>query len=260
MTYFFQAFDPSSSSPGTSAEAYQQQHSVTGRPLNKFKQAVNANDLERVPSIRDWQANRLQPPGGKPSPKLPNGATNQNQADRSRGYSQDRMQTQAVLHKGPATYEQPSNRPEASQGARPYAIASPDGKSKYEAKTHLRDYEPSRKAVGAQPPWQRIAEPDLPPNYDTYMHNSSAVPPTQLREALERVASSSPHDTGYSSQAGQGSPRYGQQYSPQTGTDQISPRYGGGGQYGGRYQRSPHNVGYRAAAASNYDPSDDTVV
>ena len=245
---------------------------MTGKPLNKFKQAVNSSELERSSSYRDWQANRLQqPPGGKASPKIPNGAANQHQTDRSRGYGQDRMQPQAVIHKGPITYEQPSNRAEAQPANQPYAIASPDGKSKYEARTHLRDYQPTNKPVGEQPPWQRTAEPDLPPTYDNYMYASSAVPPTQLREALERVAANSPYDTGYSSRAGQGSPRYNTQHSPQTRTDQVSPRYGGrsdqisprygGAQSGRGYQISPRqHSGYRPAPTGNYDPSDDTVV
>lgn len=215
-----------------------------------------------MPSYRDWQANRLQQPGRNShgSPRQSNNGAHQVQINTpTKGYNNERVQPQAVVKQGPITYSASANRPNSEQNSQPYAIASPDGKSKYEARTHMRDYQPGREPVGQQPPWQRPADGpavggNQPPNYDNYMQASSAVPPSQLREALEKVAGSSPYDTGYSSRGGAGSPRNVAQYSPQYRNDRVSPRYGNGA-----YQRSPqYNTGYSTSQA--HDPSDDTVV
>lgn len=210
---------------------------MTGRPLNKFKQAVQGNELERVPSYRDWQTNRLQ--SGKNSlsnsPKIKNehGKSGnardhklQHTVELNSAYDtsvvetagaaarlrngNDRVQPHAIISDHPVTYAPSANRTAPNTAIqqrqhRPYAISSSDGRSNYEARTHLqRTYEPTRAHQGQWQQQQQQRTPqhpsqyqagrlinDHPPNYDTYASVSSAVPPSQLREALERVAVSS---------------------------------------------------------------------
>lgn len=199
---------------------------MTGRPLNKFRVAVADNEQERASSYRDWQANRLQQSKQSSktnSPKITNGhPTHNNNSQRNGGmqdmsnlphqlYSGVHPEHTATVHQAPITYAASSNRATENGNERraPYAIASSDGRSNYETRSHLRSHgvgnsnEPSHPTAGQ---WQRHVDPNRnkyqidshssqgpPPDYAAYAAISSAVPPQQLRQALERVADSTPY-------------------------------------------------------------------
>lgn len=175
---------------------------MTGRPLNKFKQAVNEADLERAPSFRDWQVNRLQQHGT---------AGTANQTKKTKDYSRGKVNHTVEInrvsnnnsdskpynmtnHQAPITYVPGANRvhePSTARQKTPYSITTQSGRSDYEVRSHL-DQVPSNSShqtssyYGRQPKQYGSNQP--PPGYDSYLQNSSAVQPNQLRTALEEVA------------------------------------------------------------------------
>lgn len=197
-------------------------------------------EVERTPSIREWQASRLQ----SNSPKI----TKQNGSS-TRPFGQEVKTAQIPSH-GPnpgqvgfaQTYTPPTHSNEAQRpppvGAetKPFTIASPDGSRAYENRTHVRQPYASAQASRAgadRPPWERTAgnsrlsshqagdyshhNPSLAysrpdshlrssqPPRELYgqQNNDSEMPgvePRQLRNALEKVAMEPRRGRSYYSQ------------------------------------------------------------
>lgn len=169
-------------------------------PFNRFKKNVQETD-EKLPSYRDWQVNRLQAaPQHGCNYNTPNGhsanqnASNQVQYERST-YSNSRLPPNAIVTTGPVTYSYgPSEGGTAATGA-PYAISTKDGQAKYESKSHAyRQQDCGARADSSAAPWQPYgAERNSG-------YGISAVPPNELRQALEQVSSRTnpqPYNTTY---------------------------------------------------------------
>lgn len=137
-----------------------------------------------------------------------------------RPYYQDRMQPNAAIDPGPVRYASSTARADNAnkQSHNPYAISTTDGRAKYEARSHLQGRSPnqqqqpdenSRPAVApwdssASRPGQRYSgQPGYVESRNRYNaprytnQDSGAVPPEELRYALERVSTSSSTPRAY---------------------------------------------------------------
>ncbi|XP_067944575.1 uncharacterized protein [Watersipora subatra] len=180
------AFD---SNPTSAPSQPPNSYSVTGKPLNRFRQETI--ELERVPSIRDWQANRLQQPNHLASILR---ATEHSMQQRTTSGPQPTTQhvQQMDNSRKPSHGERASHityAPSAQRESRPqqklYSIASSDGRTNHEAKSHLQNANnPAWEEHTARSP-RHYQISAAPPSYASV---STGVPPNQLRQALERVA------------------------------------------------------------------------
>lgn len=179
-------------------------------PFNRFKKNVQETE-DKLPSYRDWQVNRLQPSTQDGSNNYntstpPNGhaanlnaRSNHNSSTQVKNerpaYSNSRIPPNAVVTTGPVTYSQGPREGGTAATRVPYAISTRDGQAKYEAKSHAyrqQDYSSAGRVAGpsAAAPWQH-SYGEHNSGYGTnesQLSRTSAVPPNELRRALERVS------------------------------------------------------------------------